>query len=197
MADAVTCQALISGPRTYAIRLTNICDGTGESAVAKFGLTGVMTASIATTTMTVSGVTSGVMCPGMLLSGTGVFPGTFVSSYGTGVGGTGTYGVTVSGTVSSTTITGTLVNAAKVPFTKLMLVEAQWTISGFTSVRLLWDHTTDDLAEVLTGNGWRDYSLSGPLADPMSAGGTGNLLLTTTGNTSGSTYDLLLTLRGA
>jgi hypothetical protein len=133
----------------------------------------------------------------MLLSGTGVFPGTFVSSYGTGVGGTGTYGVTVSGTVNSTTVTGTLVNAAKVPFTKLMLVEAQWTISGFTSVRLLWDHTTDDLAEVLTGNGWRDYSLSGPLADPMSAGGTGNLLLTTTGNTSGSTYDLLLTLRGA
>lgn len=35
MADAVTTSVLFNGSKYYAVRLTNICDGTGESAVAK------------------------------------------------------------------------------------------------------------------------------------------------------------------
>ncbi len=72
--------------------------------------TAVFTASIgpASTTMTVTAITSGPIYPGMVLTGTGVTAGTYVVSQTTGTdGSTGTYVVSASQTVASTTITGT------------------------------------------------------------------------------------------
>ena len=72
--------------------------------------TAVFTASIgpASTTMTVTAITSGPIYPGMVLTGTGVTAGTYIVSQTTGTdGSTGTYVVSVSQTVASTTITGT------------------------------------------------------------------------------------------
>lgn len=72
--------------------------------------TAVFTASIgpASTTMTVTAITSGTIYPGMIITGTGVTAGTRIISQTTGTNGsTGTYVVSVSQTVSSTTITGT------------------------------------------------------------------------------------------
>ena len=72
--------------------------------------TAVFTASIgpASTTMTVTAVTSGVLEAGMQISGTGVTAGTHIVTQLTGTAGsTGTYQVSVSQTVASTTITGT------------------------------------------------------------------------------------------
>jgi hypothetical protein len=70
--------------------------------------TAVFTASIATTTMTVTAITSGSIYPGMVITGTGVTAGTRIVSQLTGTdGSTGTYQVSVSQTVASTTITGT------------------------------------------------------------------------------------------
>jgi hypothetical protein len=70
--------------------------------------TAVFTASIATTTMTVTAITSGPIYPGMVITGTGVTAGTRIVSQLTGTdGSTGTYRVSVSQTVASTTITGT------------------------------------------------------------------------------------------
>jgi len=70
--------------------------------------TAVFTASIATTTMTVTAITSGPIYPGMVITGTGVTAGTRIVSQLTGTdGSTGTYQVNVSQTVASTTITGT------------------------------------------------------------------------------------------
>lgn len=74
------------------------------------------------------------------------------------------------------------------------VLEMSWTIQGFTSIRLLWDHTTDDEIAVLTGSGYRDYTDFGGLSDPKSAGGTGDVLLTTAGAASGATYDIALVL---
>jgi hypothetical protein len=71
----------------------------------------VFTASIgpASTTMTVTAVTSGTIYPGMLLTGTGVTAGTRIISQSTGTAGsTGTYVVSVAQTVASTAITGTV-----------------------------------------------------------------------------------------
>lgn len=70
----------------------------------------VVTGSIgpASTTMTVTAVTSGTIRLGMLVTGTGVAAGTYITAFGTGTGGTGTYTVGVSQTVASTTLTGTL-----------------------------------------------------------------------------------------
>lgn len=92
--------------------------------------------------------------------------------------------------------------------------QVRWAVQGFTSVRILWDHTTDDTALVLTGNGYDTFrnifgndiqpvvdfmngstDRSEGLLDPRSTGGTGDILLTTNGGGSGSTYDITLWLR--
>lgn len=66
---------------------------------------GVMTASITTTVLTVTAVTSGTFKVGQTISGTGVTAGTYIVSLGTGTGGVGTYNVSVSQTAGSTAIT--------------------------------------------------------------------------------------------
>lgn len=63
------------------------------------------TASISSTTMTVSAISVGSIEIGEVITGAGVTPGTTVTARGTGTGGTGTYTVSVSQTVSSATIT--------------------------------------------------------------------------------------------
>lgn len=83
----------------------------------------------------------------------------------------------------------------------LDILEVRWNIQGFTSVRILWDHTTDDTALVLSGSGYDDFRGSGynvalkGLADPRSSGDTGDILLTTAGAFSGATYDITLRCR--
>lgn len=67
---------------------------------------GVFTGSISGTTLTVSAVTSGLVCVGQHITGTGILDGTLITAVGTGTGGTGTYTVSNTQTVSSTTITG-------------------------------------------------------------------------------------------
>lgn len=67
----------------------------------------VVTGSIATTTLTVTAVTSGALSVGQTISGSGVTAGTKITALGTGLGGTGTYTVDTSQAASSTTITAT------------------------------------------------------------------------------------------
>lgn len=87
----------------YYIRMNTTDFSNGVSVVSR---TASFTASISTTTMTVSAVASGTLYPSMLISGTGVTAGTYIVSQLTGAaGGTGTYTVSASQTVSSTTMT--------------------------------------------------------------------------------------------
>jgi hypothetical protein len=85
----------------------------------------------------------------------------------------------------------------------LDLAWIRWAIQGFTSVRVLWDHTTDDVAMVLSGNGYENFletsadSRSLPKPDPRSAGATGDVLITTAGALSGATYDITACFRKA
>lgn len=68
----------------------------------------VFTGSIDTTTLTVTGVTSGVVRVGGVISGTGIIPGTTITGFLTGTeGGNGTYSVSNTHTpaIASTTIT--------------------------------------------------------------------------------------------
>ena len=64
----------------------------------------VATGSIAGTTLTISGVTSGTIYVGAQVSGTGVTAGTVITALGTGTGGVGTYVVDISQTVASTSL---------------------------------------------------------------------------------------------
>jgi hypothetical protein len=71
----------------------------------------------------------------------------------------------------------------------------EYNVSGMT-VSLLWDHTTDDvIARLGSGFGCEDFKKVGGLHDPKSSGGTGDILLTTAGHTSGDTYDITLYLK--
>jgi hypothetical protein len=65
-----------------------------------------VTASITSTTMTVTAVASGTIAVGDLVFGSGLQPYTRVTAFGTGTGLTGTYTVSVSQTVSSGTVLG-------------------------------------------------------------------------------------------
>lgn len=77
--------------------------------------------------------------------------------------------------------------------TYVKLREVSWSIQGFTSVRLYWDHSTDDEIVVLgTGYGYMNFTDIGGLVDPRTTGGTGDVLLTTAGTTSGNTYTITL-----
>lgn len=141
MADAVTTNVIIQTPTHYIVHLTNISDGTGESAVVKVDKSAIAVA------------TDGAEAD------------------------------------------------------SLDIDQVRWAIQGFTSVRILWDHTTDDVALVLCGSGYDDFrgrygdvngfSQTSGLKDPRSSGGTGDILLTTNGGSSGATYDITLWLRKA
>ena len=89
----------------------------------------------------------------------------------------------------------TLIGPNGVAPTAVKVLEILWSIQGFTSVRLLWDHTTDDEIAVLTGTGYADFTGVGGLMDPRTSGGTGDIILTTANTTSGNTYDITLVIQ--
>ena len=91
------------GVGTYTINLSQtIASERMNSATAG----AIITGSIATTTLTVTGVTSGTLALGMTIQGAGVTANTIITAYGTGSGGAGTYTVNNSQTISSTTLYG-------------------------------------------------------------------------------------------
>lgn len=131
MTDAVTSTVLLHDVNRYVIRLTNLCDGTGESGVIKVDKSGMEIV--------------------------GQSPAIAVGHMG--------------------------------------IQRIQGVVYGFTSVQMLWDHTTDDIAVTLApGNFDLDFRNYGGTHDPQSAGGTGDLLLTTAGDTAGDIYEITLEL---
>ena len=125
MADTVTSQTLLSGPRRHVVVLTGVSDGTGETSVVKVDKS-------------------------------------------------------------------TLKDAAGSEPSALSIQKVQWTAQGFTYLKLSFDHTTDDTALVLSGDGCLDFSSYGGLKDPASTDVTGDLLLTSVGAAAGDTYTILL-----
>lgn len=86
----------------------------------------------------------------------------------------------------------------------LSIEKVVWACDGM-AVRILFDHTTDDLVLALSGSGSLDLKgdhktvpglnkLLG-ITDPNSSGGTGDVLFTTSGHSSGDTYNITLFLR--
>jgi hypothetical protein len=100
----------------------------------------------------------------------------------------------------------TLISPAGIEPGALEILAARWNVKGFTYVKLAFDHTTDDTAMVLVDQGFDDFTngpkplatgIVGRLRDPGSAGGTGDLVLTTLGAAAGTAYDITLWLRKA
>ena len=79
---------------------------------------------------------------------------------------------------------------------KLAIEKVQYSVQGFTYVKIAFDHTTDDTALILApGSTVLDFTELGGVVDPDSAGGTGDIVLTTVGNSAGDTYDITLHVR--
>jgi hypothetical protein len=93
--------------------------------------------------------------------------------------------------------------------TALDIERVDYTITGFTSVKITWDHATDSPGLLLTGANSLDFTGLGSrygaahilrdaqrtpgLQDPKTADSTGDLLLTSAG-ASGSAYAITLWL---
>lgn len=83
----------------------------------------------------------------------------------------------------------------------------RWNIQGISVVTLLYDHTTDDVAYRLSGAGYdepgtgfglvRNLSTTPGQVDPRTSGGTGDILLTTTGAGTTGSYDITIVFRKA
>lgn len=127
MADAVTAVTLHDGPKWVVRSLTNVSDGTGESAVLK---------------------------------------------------------VDVS---SLTPFRGR-------PCTGVKLYKVQYAVQGMVA-SLLWDATTDVRFAVLQGDGEIDYSCTSPLVNTSGDGRNGDVLLTTTGHSSGDSYSIIIKMQ--
>lgn len=107
--------------------------------------------------------------------------------------GTGESGV-AKVDLSAITFTNGTLKGVTPTFSAVDMID--YNIQGFTSVRLYWDHTTDDEIAILpTGIGTIDWVALGGKKDPRSSGGTGDILLTTNGATTGATYDITLYVR--
>lgn len=116
MADAVTTHTLVDGQRDLVVKLTNLSDGTGESAVKKVD------------------VASG---------------------------------------------------------TTLKLMRVWYSVTGMVAT-LLWDADTDVRILDLAGDGHMDFRDFGGIPNNAGTGVTGDVMLTTTGHTSGDNYSLIL-----
>ena len=79
--------------------------------------------------------------------------------------------------------------------TSLRVDEIECDIQGFNYVQLEWDHDTNDKIVTLSDSGYFDFRDIGGLKDPVSAGGTGDIVITTDGAADGASYSITLTCR--
>lgn len=77
---------------------------------------------------------------------------------------------------------------------KLVIEELEWNLRGYNYIILEWDRTTDQEIAILASSGYKDYRPYGGLVDNAS-GGTGDVVLTTSGAAAGAAYDISMVLR--
>ena len=70
-------------------------------------------------------------------------------------------------------------------------IDCVWYECNGMSVDLLWDASTDILAWTLSGYGYFDFRMAGPLVNNASSP-TGDIMFTTTGASSGDRYVVML-----
>lgn len=86
------------------------------------------------------------------------------------------------------------VSALSPAATKVSIQEI-WYHTGGMVVTLLWDADTDVTILNLQGDGYMDFRRFGGLSNNAGTGVTGDILVTTTGHTSGDTYTLILDMQ--
>lgn len=74
---------------------------------------------------------------------------------------------------------------------KVKINRVEYSVEGMAML-VAFNHAAPDTALVLRGSGCFDFGCYGGLQDPGSAGGTGDLEMTTVGAADGATYSILL-----
>ncbi len=99
--------------------------------------------------------------------------------------------------IDKSTLPGPLsANGTSVEADSICIEEITWTVGlGFDYILLEWDHDTDDRVDFFQGQGYMDYRNYGGKDDPKSAGGTGDLILTSVGGAANDTYSFLIKAR--
>ena len=115
--------------------------------------TSVFSATITGTSVTVNGITSGVIQVGMIISGSGVTPNSIITALGTGIGGVGTYTITPSQTVGTFIIMTGVMQPAVLPLaTGEILVNTTSDKHQFTMSAIAVTATTTGTNYVTCGN---------------------------------------------
>jgi|SRR6267142_1157559 len=86
------------------------------------------------------------------------------------------------------------ISALVMAATKVTITKLRWACEGL-QVKILFDHTTDDLAAILAGHGSLNDVDDCPIQDPGSAGDTGDILFTTAGQSAGDGYTIYMEIR--
>jgi len=98
---------LLFSPRRGALYYWSPGTGTAPAISTRGTLIGSFSGTAdtnSTTTLTVTGVTSGAIFVGMTVAGTGITVGTTIAAFGTGTGGVGTYTLSAAATATNTGI---------------------------------------------------------------------------------------------
>ncbi len=77
---------------------------------------------------------------------------------------------------------------------RIKLDEIWWSINGFSGISLSFDRDTDIIVDYFSGQGYMDFKPYGGKIDTGS-GGTGDLLLSTTGGVAGGNYSFIISGR--
>ena len=155
LTDVTAVMAMTMQPATSiantAYYVNSIPSSTSFSVAA--ALPSVFTATISSTTITVTGVTSGVITLGMIISGTGVTANSIITAFGTGIGNIGTYTVSTGSTVATAVIiTGIMPNATLPLATGEILVNTTSDKHQFTMAAIAVTATTTGTNYVTCGN---------------------------------------------
>ena len=165
----------------------------------------VFTGSISSTTLTVSGVSSGTIAVGQSLYGIGVSAETVITALGSGTGGTGTYTInqsqtvsaesmnstavgaiftaTIGQTLSGVQITGTAGQFSCTATTQNLVVGQAITISGtYGGTGSITGYTNPTTYYIIATNNTTTFTLSATLG--------GSAITTTAGTPTGLTYSV-------
>ena len=145
---------------------------------------GVFTGVISGTNLTITGVTSGVVTVGQILSGAGITANTQITAMVTGTGGNGTYTVSASQTVSSTTITAS--GAANWVGFNADMVDGFHASQSVVANAIAVRNSSGIIPGDITGNA--NYANTAGFAQNLPAGNVGSVILTY-GTNINSSYD--------
>jgi len=114
--------------------------------------------------------------------------------------GTRTYSANLTVTSDATNGTQTLVDVSSLTLrdgsapSYCSILEAKWNFSGGKG-SLKFDATTDDVAVVMSNDGYINFEDEGGLVDPQSTGSTGDILFVPVGMSSGDTANISIRVK--